>query len=83
MASAAFCAGRSGRHQGLLWGYYPTDDSDGLYSKGWWRRFGKKELLKTSFWEFLSWLIGNKPSIHENSGLLPGLAQWVKDLVLP
>ena len=34
--------------------------------------------------EFLSWLSGNKSHQYpEDMGLIPGLAQWVKDLVLP
>ena len=40
----------------------------------------EKELcFKNKQEEFLSWLSGNKPTMP---GLIPGLAQWVKDLAL-
>ena len=31
------------------------------------------------YWEFLMWLSGNKPGIHEDVGSIPALTQWVKD----
>ena len=40
----------------------------------------KEQTLK-----FLLWLsrLRTQSSLHEDSDLIPGLAQWVKDLVLP
>ena len=45
-----------------------------LYPK--WKFPGKKK-------SFLGAPIKNLTSIHEDAGLIPGLVQWVKDLVLP
>ena len=35
--------------------------------------------LKMSSQEFPLWLSRNESNIHEDTGLIPGLTQWVKD----
>ena len=41
-------------------------------------------LSKECFPEFLQWLSGLRPPcfLHEDSGSIPGLTQWIKDLSL-
>ena len=41
--------------------------------------------LKYPSQEFPLWLSGNKPDYYpyEVAGLIPGLTQWVEDLLLP
>ena len=42
------------------------------------------DVKNSTFWEVPLWRSKMNPTKnHEVAGLIPGLAQWIKDLVLP
>ena len=43
--------------------------------------FGKTQIYSRV--PIVAWWVKNPTNIHEDLGLIPGLAQWAKDLVLP
>ena len=62
-----------------------AEKETGAFSKGCNYTQSNQASLESDTWEFLLWLSGfmNPTSIHEDTALIPGLTQWVKDLVFP
>ena len=57
-----------------------------LFGSGLWNldNYRQKNRKKPLFWSCLHGLAEtNLPSIHEDGGQIPGLAQWIKDLLFP
>ena len=51
--------------------------------RGWEKREGRGEVVKDVWSPHDGSAEMNLTSIHEDTGSIPGLAQWVKDLALP